>query len=227
MSEHPILFNGPMVRAILDGRKTQTRRVVKLPPGFDFNGGMGADPNDPSHWTAEDDSGQWWTLGPADERFHSWPCPFGRPGERLWVRETWQGPLVSEQEMDEDGYWARNIARYQDTAHCVYAADGAAAPEWVDADGELPRGWRPSIHMPRWACRLLVEITAVRVERLHAISEADAVAEGIDHERMNGYALAGRHRSAGFAFQDLWTSTGGTWVSNPWVWVIEFKRIQA
>lgn len=91
-------------------------------------------------------------------------CPAGTVGSRLWVRETWQGPLLSEQEVADDPYWPSHIERYQDTSHCEYAADGGPAPEFSDPDDNLKCGWRPSIHMPRWASRLSVMLSAVSVD---------------------------------------------------------------
>lgn len=120
---------------------------------------------------------------------------------------------------------------------CVYKADGVPAPEFYDADGELHCCWRPSIHMPRWASRILLEITNVRVERLNAISEEDAEAEGIDMEALYDsqdcydciadHNMTGRPTVTG-AFKYLWESIYGadSWHANPWVWVIEFKRVE-
>ncbi|RWU16207.1 hypothetical protein [Xanthomonas phaseoli] len=202
MREHPILFNGAMVRAILAGQKTQTRRVVKMPPAFDFVGGSGDDRNDPANWGAEDEDARWWALAAGPYTDHVLPCPFGQPGERLWVRETWA-----------------QHADYPDMRRAVYRADPGS-----DHDAER---WRPSIHMPRWACRLVLEITDVRVERLQAISEADALAEGA-MEWAGEQSTPIRDLNAGderIAFKALWESTGGDWDANPWVWVISFQRL--
>lgn len=223
MRERPILMNGPMVRAILAGQKTQTRRAVKwtdVDPGLNLRfTGLSAQ-RYPKGWVLESDS-----RASSEWRCQPTPCPFGQPGDQLWVRETWRPEIIHSCAMDTCDCDAVGVS---------YAADGEWIPHtWQNPppdDWYMPaaaaRGNVPSIHMPRWACRLVLEITDVRVERLHAISETDALAEGIDHEAMNGYDLAGMHRSAGFAFRDLWTSTGGDWDSNPWVWVIEFKRVE-
>jgi len=167
MKERPILFSGPMVRAILEGRKTQTRRIVKPQPLRD-RGVMAF--NDGEHPQMR--------------------CPYGKPGDRLWVRETWCP--------DVEPYTFR------------YKADG---------DEPLER-WRPSIHIPRWASRITLEVVSVRVERLQNISEDDALAEGI--------TLVERGTSPVDQFNKLWESINGpgSWEANPWVWVVEFKRIE-
>lgn len=216
MRERPILFNGAMVRAILAGQKTQTRRAVT---------GVRGDNCLSLKKPTKTRSGI--ITHVLDAPGHGL-CPFGQPGDRLWVRETWMPGYYHEAD-HEDGPKVSVIHRADNAEATVAAPSYELAEQWereFSEDGDEAPPWRPSIHMPRWACRLVLEITDVRVERLHAISEADALAEGIDHEAMNGYALAGMHRSAGFAFRDLWTSTGGDWDSNPWVWVIEFKRVE-
>lgn len=216
MKERPILFNGAMVRAILAGRKTVTRRAlnaqafkeigygVQLGECFPLPDEGPAHPNDANGYYAD-------------------LCPFGIPGDRLWVRETWfcdhfevmAGPYLKPVDLDLEA------AREDGTL--VYAADDLAPYE-----AEQPT-WRPSIHMPRWACRLLLEITAVRVERLQAITRPDIRAEGL----VCPPELAGDDVSPNYkdwypaAFRALWESTGGDWEGNPWVWVIEFRRIEA
>lgn len=151
MKERPIHFKQPVadaqIRAILEGRKTQTRLVVK---------DVGPDN---------------WLAGASNHVVHALDkCPYGQPGDRLWVRETFMGPLIEDVGDYPDGYWSPEF--------CEYRADGGAEPEWVDVDGETHQGWKPSIHMPRWASRITLEITAIRVERLQDISEGDAKAEG-------------------------------------------------
>lgn len=210
MKERPILFSGPMVRAILDGRKTQTRRIVRLPAWF---------------------RDEYSTFG-SSEIASEVACPYGAPGDRLWVREAW-----ALEDLGEDGQ------------RLVWMVDRAA--KWV-GDGETihyleldyePARWRPSIHMPRWASRLTLEVTGVRVEQLRALetwndrTEADVLAEGLTFvEDMPGavmpkqYGLPGRmlSRTPWCAFQKLWDEINGKrapWSSNPWVWVVEFRRI--
>lgn len=208
MKTRPILFSGPMVRAILNGRKTQTRRVMKPQPMLEnvFVGGMHRDA-----WVWKD------TADPAGWLMHSM-CPHGKPGDRLWVRETWAyGVHALASERDEDGPF-------------VYAADGTD-------QGRLCSRWRPSIHMPRTASRILLDITSIRVERLQKISAADARAEGIARDG-DGYerfpvdpdAPAGQSftRNPVLAYRGLWDYINGrgAWDANPWVWVIEFKRAE-
>lgn len=220
VKERPILFSSPMVRAILDGRKTVTRRPVK---GFQI----------PAEDTAipAGDRQRWSAIGQRDPRYgfcvfgsteaecakeleeHA-PCPYGRRGERLWVRETC---LIND--FRDGGVPEAERADCQ----IIYRADGT--PDW-EGEEELIR-WRPSIHMPRWACRILLEITAVRVERLQDISRADIRAEGLECPP----ELASDDVSPNYrdwypaAWRELWESTGGDWEANRWVWVVEFKRV--
>lgn len=221
--ERPILFSAPMVRAILDGRKTQTRRVVKPQPRFDRLGLTAAG------W-ARDECGRWCFPNAAPElRVH---CPYGAPGDRLWVRETWAAfttPSYECNESDEVDCSPAEMRRewlWLDRSNIVYSAD----------EGNAPERWRPSIHMPRWASRITLEVTAVRVERLHAISEADAKAEGCESDidiagRLpHGAQLPTRLRNSRDEFRDLWDSINGErapWSANPWVWVVEFERCSA
>ena len=207
MKERPILFSAPMVRALLAGTKTQTRRAFKTK-----NGGVWPNAND---------------LPGMRQILRS--CPYGQPGDRLWVRETWQGPLLQEFEIDADPDWhyASHLHQYQNPEHCEYAADGGPKPEYTDADDVMRQGWRASIHMPRWASRITLEITGVRVERLLDIREADCIAEGTPggHGSIPGYhynATPDEH------YRWLWESINGpgSWAANPWVWVLEFRRLQ-
>lgn len=174
MKERPILFSGPMVNAIREERKTQTRRVVKPQPELESN-----------EWHYEKSRGlsvdhYYWKDGsPANDKLVAEQCPYGVPGDRLWVREAWAKSSCDR---------GSGVIRYaaDDTARFVVAEDGGEG-DWcglagvADASRCLPVDrWRPSIHMPRWACRLVLEVVSVRVERLQAISEADAIAEGFD-----------------------------------------------
>ncbi|MFB4877818.1 hypothetical protein ACE3LA_17110 [Enterobacter hormaechei subsp. xiangfangensis] len=208
MKERGMIFNGEMVRAILDGRKTQTRRLMKVQPSDGFHpthNGYDLDLN--AHWYTPgvvDKNGYLQpakkdVFGVADEN-EGYTCPFGAVGDRIWVRETFC-PVPDNEE----------------PAGCsaiLYAADGNG-----------PYGkWVPSIHMPRWASRLTLEITCVRVERLRDLSEDDAKSEGITPP--SGGVLPGWEYRINF--RDLWMSIYGSdnWEANPWVWVIEFKRIE-
>lgn len=206
MKERPILFNTPMVQALLDGRKTQTRRIVKLPKnhrwGTEYDGQVIY--NDGS------------TFG-ADIEVDDLRCPYGDIGDRLWVRETYCNVV--------DGHGDRTI----------YKADCSD-----NTKKNLKGVWKPSIFMPRTASRILIEITALRVERLHDISEQDAIAEGIecevidqsidfkDYLTRNTFNTWFEDDAAQKSYFSLWESINGrpSLESNPWVWVIEFKRIE-
>ena len=187
MKERPILFSAPMVRAILAGTKTQTRRAVKPQPNIVHA----------IYGDASIDTNLIFRAG--DQRIH---CPYGQPGDRLWVRETWTQACVRPRQGDE----------------VFYRADGEVAPEFEP--------WIPSIHMFRWASRITLEIVSLRVERLHGISEADAMAEGAEPYRLpvNPAREALRHVDG---FHHLWNSINGpgSWDANPYVWVVEFKRV--
>jgi len=192
MKERPILFSGPMVRAILSGRKTQTRRIVKPQP--DESG------------LSKKDGAEYWE----DASGRKYICPFGVPGDRLWVRETWRTTKSLEH------LAPRNIAS---GAPLEYMADRCLTP----GGGRLEyRGKaRPSIFMPRWASRINLEVADVRIERLNDITEEDAKAEGWD-----GYiSYMPQPHPAIAEFSRLWESIHGpgSWDHNPWVWVVTFK----
>ncbi|HCL5418495.1 TPA: morphogenetic protein [Klebsiella pneumoniae] len=192
MKERGMIFNSEMVRAILDGRKTQTRRPVKFPV-LDKNLGCELAGNE---LAGELSAGNY--LNSA----------FGKPGDRIWVRETW--------------------ARYNIDQNSHDIAYRATTP----ADWPEEGRWRPSVHMPRWASRILLEITDVRVERLNAISQENAQAEGME---LTGWRPTYSDPDSGGEvmtpydnFAELWSSIYGdeSWKANPWVWVIEFKRVE-
>ncbi|HCI5438011.1 TPA: hypothetical protein NPM40_003166 [Enterobacter roggenkampii] len=198
MTERGMIFNGEMVRAILDGRKTQTRRPVKFPV-IDKNMGCELAGNELAGELA---AGNYWNS------------PFGKPGDRIWVRETF-----------------RVHSRATDLATLVYKA--SEQQSWTQQTHRVPieqcnkpavvERWTPSIHMPRWASRILLEITDVRVERLQAITLGDICKEfgcGLYDFRPATYGFQ--------AWEELWKSIYGddSWQANPWVWVIEFKRIE-
>lgn len=215
MAERPILFNTAMVRAILAGTKTQTRRVVKPPrnrPAFvllDHGNGW---------WPYQSDDGESELCDDGME--HPYTCPYGKPGDRLWVREAFMHEPA-------DYCWEASVSIPCRPASTVYRADFP--------DSRPGEGWKPSIHMPRCASRITLEVTAVRVERLQDISEADAVAEGVELERYVPVSdSAGMHASGEaeptdpvHEYRDLWESINGpnSWDANPWVWVVEFKRV--
>lgn len=194
MSEYPILFSGPMVRAILDGTKTQTRRVVKLRE-FDASDTPGYD------WTFRDRRALWNDVHTPWLMKH---CPYGEPGDQLWVRETWQA---------HPRYFGTKPRDIPEGEPLVYRATH---------DGP-PGAWRPSIYMPRWASRLTLDVTEVRIEQVQDINEEDARAEGAPPSPLpvitNGYRLE---------FRALWDSINGkrsecSWGDNPWVWAITFE----
>lgn len=203
MKERPIIFSAPMVRAILAGTKVQTRRVVKLKPWQQIE--------------ERDDGAPWpWMYDDNRAADHWVPCPYGQPGGRLWVREAWAPRTL--------GAWPLMDQHMKP----LYRAS-EDRPEWK-------RIWKPSIHMPRLASRILLDVTAVRVERLQDISEADAQAEGITPKWEPG--CSGRlmdafggfsFRPAASAYAELWEQINGpgAWDANPWVWVVEFKRVTA
>lgn len=184
MTERGMIFNGEMVRAILDGRKTQTRRIMKPQPDED---GL-----------AKIINGPW-----VDTSERIYRCPFGVPGDRIWVRETWAEAGASAPDL--------KLYRANYPAHVPTHYENVPPAEDVR--------WTPSIHMPRWASRILLEITDVRVEQLNDISEEDARSEGISGSSA---------RDVKEAYAALWRSIYGSdsWRANPWVYVIKFKRIE-
>ncbi|MBK4945603.1 hypothetical protein GZ053_08125 [Klebsiella pneumoniae] len=236
MKERGMIFNGEMVRAILDGRKTQTRRIMKLQPK-----------------PSKSRPGDFWfsskklesmvhvsDLAPGNSPIADYHlfiqehcCPFGAVGDRIWVRETWG---VVSHELDEDGRiqpWTPDrpataihempFGNGYYSGHAIYASDGDFT--WGDDDGyEDGRScWKPSIHMPRAASRILLEITDVRVERLQSITLGDICKEvgcGLYDFRPATYGFQ--------VWEELWKSIYGAenWQANPWVWVIEFKRVE-
>jgi hypothetical protein len=216
MKETGLMFKAPLVRAILSGQKTQTRRLWKMPSGCVWYEELGGEkegwvtaPNQP-----------WWT------HVEEFRCPMGKPGDRIYVRETWQGPLLSNKEW-EDHYFSDEEAlpcKFETPAYCQYAADGGPPPEFTTMDDETVARWKPSIHMPKWAARIWLEITVVRVERLQQITEADCISEGAPggHGSIPGYPYSATPLEH---FRHIWESTGGDWAANPWVWVIDFKTI--
>lgn len=214
MKERPITFNAEMVRAILARRKTQTRRIIKPQPtlsvrtGFNWNGyayGIGSSRKD----TARNFANCFKT------------CPFGQVGDRMWVRETF-----------------RVHSRATDVATLVYRA--SERNSWTEQTNRVPvsvcdkpvspEKWTPSIHMPRWASRILLEITSVRVEQLKDISQPDAIAEGGPPSHPSIDAVSRDYGFPDFSrswFAQTWQHIYGeeSWNANPWVWVIEFRPV--
>ncbi|MGR7054160.1 hypothetical protein ACU637_26120 [Klebsiella aerogenes] len=220
MIERGMIFNGEMVRAILDGRKTQTRRIMKIQPE---HSGLGLRRVTDSK-NGSDDGKYFWSSSDAcglKARSKSFTCPFGVVGDRIWVRETFQGPLFDYEQMES---YLEDSSKFEKPEFCQYAADGKPAPEYYDADDNLRHGWRPSIHMPRWASRILLEITDVRVERLASVSDEDAGKEGYPADP----SPFGGPMDKWLWFRQLWDGIypEQSFNHNPWVWVIEFKRIE-
>ena len=215
--QRPILFSTEMVRAILDGRKTMTRRIIKPQPIIDNDSGFVYSGNHRVCIKNDMFHRQW---AEAFERF----CPYGEVGDILWVRETWKPKYLKRCLYEFQ-------LKYTDVCPWFYAADG---------DCEKGYGsWKPSIHMPKEAARLFLRITDIRVERLQNISEEDAISEGIkkvsNHNQWYNYlhpknAVPAQMwvRGAVNSFETLWASINGfeSWQSNPWVWVVSFEQIQ-
>lgn len=276
MKERPIPFTGPMVRVILEDRKTKTRRVIKPDKRFHSRGYY---PGDRWHFAKHPEGGWWGHNGdpmratPILGKGGGFLCPYGVPGDRLWVREHW-------------GYYGSTTSfikgKTKCSAHVFYHADESrrdvsfddldamhretpaqnlkypsgydelTVSEQVSIDGDLVRDWWkrkksiPSIHMPRWASRINLEVLDVKVERVQDITEEDAIAEGVRHGfQMNGGWPDYQHikngvceltqDSAKMSFASLWDSVNGeprkdgvdiSWKANPWVWVIEFRRCE-
>ncbi|HFE9007263.1 hypothetical protein WDU18_20250 [Klebsiella pneumoniae] len=245
MKERGMIFNSEMVRAILDGRKTQTRRIMKVQPESNQLGLLLITDS-----TKHSDIGKYhWAESNATGnhvRSKLFSSPFGAVGERIWVRETW-ATLGNEDGCYVD--WEDNLCKGDErSAARIYRASCEQRPGdyglWSIPDDaywkphtkehKFEGAWRPSIHMPRWASRILLEITDVRVERLNAISEEDARAEGIiDGGCLNcgepePCGCANPEPDATDAFAYLWQSIYGqeSWNANPWVWVISFERVE-
>lgn len=259
MKERPILFSGPVVRAILEGRKTMTRRAINPQPP---EGTIGMYVEETIDFSAKTEwwyteylnNGRRWTDGGLTK------CPYGTIGDRLWVKEAWCREVDPITSLPLDG--AALYAATEDRHVIMDDGDGFAV---INKDGTERSAWRSPIFMPRWASRITLEITNIRVERLQSIGEEDARAEGIEHlftpeqvrerpelaEASNSwrnymwhgdYGSHGRgnafsdtwphqfssYNSAVGSFSSLWhklNSKRYPWESNPWVWVIEFRRV--
>lgn len=211
MADRPIIFSAPMVRALLDGQKTQTRRVLKLAGRApEYIGPIGCQ-DDPTCWGWDHADGGYITVA-GDDNDH---LPGWRDGWRDWSGAYAPG----------DRLWVREAVCWVSAWGWRYRADNDDLTEKREA-GEVGR-WRPSIHMPRWASRLTLTVTDVRVQRLQDISEADAIAEGGDATRVTEFhTLAMPSFIAGF--QGLWNSLHGpgAWDANPWVVALTFDVVR-
>jgi hypothetical protein len=208
-TEKPILFSGEMVRAILAGRKTQTRRIVKPQPEQVPDGTWKAVPGE-----------CWWPCKEAKMMIGTgemaWACPYGQVGTRLWVRERWYAVEVAGEGIGNP------FVVFEDEI-----IGGEPMPKKLRPMGSVRKyGCKPSIHMPRWASRITLEVTEVRVERLNDISDADALAEGVANDRQRESTWY-EGKAAGM-YRDLWERINGvgSWTANPWVWAISFKVVK-
>lgn len=217
MKERPILFSAPMVCAILDGSKTQTRRIVRYPRSWLSPYAGGDKKLAFALFHTECVRSSFWNCGNPEGGENHWQCGDERlpqnyqVGNRLWVKETFQ--LC---EWFQDHWEPAKLRTCCQSIHKFYAADGVLPDQ-----SELR--WRPSIFMPRWASRITLEIISIRVERLHDISEEDARAEGVAFVPCYVSSSSPLKQS----YRDLWESIHGkgSWSLNPWVWVLSFKTL--
>lgn len=233
VKERPILFSGPMVRAILEGRQTQTRRIVKLANAYHDCGR-----HEIMEWRNQNEVWfglyEWNTVA-------SLRCPYGSVSERLWVRETFRNTIDDKSfcciQYKSDESIRSLLCDNNGEGDCVGTKNHKEPLQQIGKPGPP---YKPSIHMPRWASRITLEITSVRIERLNNISEADALAEGIERRNISWNHAANEYKYYGWlekhdqwslsplnSYESLWESINGpgSWAINPWVWVIEFKQI--
>lgn len=248
--ERPIIFSGPMVQAILAGRKTQTRRIVK-PSAYQLKyrreRGYQFTEEQSNNAAGSAASALLSMFGRGADYDH--PCPYGKPGDRLWVRETWR-PGVSHSCTDTCDCGDVFVTYAADGKHAYFTEYAGVIPDTWYLPQAAKRGNVSPLHMPRWASRILLEITEVRVERLQNINGEDAIAEGLsrlskDAGRTWKFGIPDRDGLPGNdddgwhwqdwsvdpreAFARIWRLIHGegSWQLNPWVWVIEFKRLES
>jgi hypothetical protein len=200
----PILFSTPMVKAILEGRKTQTRRIIKEAAGWDTNRQLVAITEDHA------DGGRRFVMRNihGHQRSISWYTPKYQVGDVLWVRETWRVTDFLHKEDENWGY----IYKASENGH-----------DWESNDDNW--NWRPSIFMPKQACRIFLEVTAVRAERLHDITGDDVLSEGVDNGKSNKSMGVRWENMQRMAFEELWNKINKNWNDNPFVWVYGFKVV--
>lgn len=248
MKERPILFSSAMVRAILEGRKTQTRRVINPQPRSTCcTGGVIDKPISPTdiwHLAGYENTWGFRSSSTGVALSGAWKCHYGQPGDRLWVRETYRIASINARTASQ--FWTIQFKEGFGVLPHPQPERELFLPlverdEFTESNTGIDFGkWRPSIHMPRWASRITLEVVSVRVERLQDISDDDAVAEGVkdlchcgdyvqDHGYHSGHGAVSMPGYARDEFSGLWDSInakrGYSWESNPWVWVIEFKRV--
>lgn len=216
MKERPILMTPENAQKCFDGVKMQTRRIIKPQP-----------PDGATVWQSEG-IGDTWQVRRCDP-WHSIKCPYGTAGDRLWIREAWQEKAWSLTELNRAGFLSAPKKPHETYLNQdLYAIHKGG---YNTAIGD-PGRWTPSLRMPRWACRTVVEITEIRVQRVQKISEEDAIEEGVCdtpfYDEAERYVSAGAPRAVEIlAFAYLWQSINGpeSWAQNPWVWAITFKKV--
>lgn len=219
MRERPILFSDQRVRALLIGQQTQTRRIMKsqaFGPGQDNHEGCYAFDVMTNHRHGH----QIMSM----ENLN-YCCPYGQPGDQLWVREAWRGPIIPPEQVNE---YEKSPASFRYPHYCQYRAD--ASEYGNNVGGRDKFGWQTGIHMPRWASRINLQITHVRAEKIQTISDDDIIAEGVqtDSHFLNSFfTMNSETGSPKEAYKRAWEKQYGStsWEVNPWVWVIEFKLI--
>jgi len=232
LNEKPILFNSAMIRSILKNRKSQTRRVIKpQPPSYNWH------PKEhsaqPCYWIGYSDTGKLRNDVGGLKNDCGWKCPFGAPGDRLWVRETWRetwssshNPMDKPSKHETGVEYRATWNGRRDPEARIIVTNGPRYGGDMAKDGHVK--WRPSIYMPRWASRITLEVVGVKVERVQEINGTDAQAEGWPRDQ-ELFPTVNAGYKANFWFSNLWDSInakrGYGWSVNPWCWCVEFKQL--